>query len=104
MTDFTAFTTYSPFKEKPYELNKFVIDFDCSLIGNACGKNMVLQIFSKVDGSCIHKCVCEENFMENDTECIQCVLNKDSGNHYSTVSFSFLILNGIRRRFQKKMN
>lgn len=78
-------------------LNKFIIDFECRLVGSGCGKNMVLEIVSKVNGYCIDKCVCADNFVENDVECIQCDWEEDDNdnndNYNSTVNLSFLILN-----------
>lgn len=33
---------------------------------------MVLEIFSKLNGSCVDKCVCAYNSVENDIGCVKC--------------------------------
>lgn len=80
-------------KELLYEL---VNDSECRLVGSSCGENMVLQIFSKFNESCVDICVCAKNFMENDIGCVQCDWDEDNhddnngdnnDNISSTVSF-----------------
>lgn len=53
-------------------LNELINDSGCRLVGSSCGENMVLEIFSKLNGSCVDKCVCAYNSVENDIGCVKC--------------------------------
>ncbi|VDN58778.1 unnamed protein product [Dracunculus medinensis] len=69
-----------PSQKKTYLLNKVVNDFECRMVGRSCGENMVFEIISKLNGSCVDKCVCAYNFVQNNIGCDRCDWDEDDAN------------------------
>lgn len=77
------------------------------MVGRSCGENMVFEIISKLNGSCVDKCVCAYNFVQNNIGCDRCDWDEDDANDngdndYSMASFSFNILNKFTIIFEIK--
>ncbi|VDN58769.1 unnamed protein product [Dracunculus medinensis] len=58
------------------------------MIGRSCGENMVFQIFSKHNGSCVDKCICAHNFVQSNSGCTQCDWEEDDADDNGDKKYS----------------